>query len=259
MYAQVLSVALCALFVTPVTAQFLIQDGDYYPRYEATGETLLMTGGQVDSLNIYIDHARIEGGTVGIPGVSGIRSQEGVFEILGGRISGGFNSGFRCTEGRCDLVFHGFDFRAIEGDTVENHNAGQVEGWLLDGSFISLPWAAAGGSDVARVWTRFELYPGGIPPLEGDTNADQVVNITDLNEVRNNFGSSGLGDLNQNGVVDIADLNAVRNAFGTDFGYTLGPEHQVPAGEAVPEPPSITLLAVAVAGVVAARRRQEVQ
>ena len=48
----------------------------------------------------------------------------------------------------------------------------------------------------------------------GDTNGDGVVDIVDLNNVRNNFGEGGLGDTNQDGNVDITDLNNVRNHFG---------------------------------------------
>jgi len=48
----------------------------------------------------------------------------------------------------------------------------------------------------------------------GDTNFDGEVNITDLNNVRNNFGGQGLGDTDGDGDVDISDLNAVRNNFG---------------------------------------------
>ncbi|MFQ5421676.1 MAG: hypothetical protein ACE5EY_15090, partial [Anaerolineae bacterium] len=48
----------------------------------------------------------------------------------------------------------------------------------------------------------------------GDTNGDGVVNIDDLNNVRDNFGGAGLGDTNADGLVNIDDLNNVRNNFG---------------------------------------------
>ncbi|MDZ4779765.1 MAG: ThuA domain-containing protein [Planctomycetia bacterium] len=51
-------------------------------------------------------------------------------------------------------------------------------------------------------------------PLIGDTNNDNVVNIVDLNNVRNNFGGEGLGDTDGDSDVDITDLNNVRNHFG---------------------------------------------
>jgi hypothetical protein len=55
--------------------------------------------------------------------------------------------------------------------------------------------------------------------LAGDTNADGVVNFTDLNDILANFGSSGepdfIGaDLNGDGVVNFVDLNVVLGNFG---------------------------------------------
>jgi hypothetical protein len=52
----------------------------------------------------------------------------------------------------------------------------------------------------------------------GDTFPyDGVVDLSDLNRVRNNFGASGIaveGDGNGDGQVDLTDLNLVRNNFG---------------------------------------------
>jgi len=74
--------------------------------------------------------------------------------------------------------------------------------------------------------------------LAGDTNGDGLVNIDDLNNVRNHFGAMGSDDgtlagdaFPFDGLVNIDDLNAVRNNFGT--------------GAAVPEPASVTLAALA--------------
>lgn len=53
--------------------------------------------------------------------------------------------------------------------------------------------------------------------VPGDTNGDAKVDIADLNNVRNNFGASGVGivgDTNNDLQVNILDLNAVRNNFG---------------------------------------------
>lgn len=54
--------------------------------------------------------------------------------------------------------------------------------------------------------------------LSGDSNFDGVVDLVDLNNVRNNFGGAGLGDANGDGFVDLEDLNAVRNNFGAGSG-----------------------------------------
>ena len=72
----------------------------------------------------------------------------------------------------------------------------------------------------------------------GDTNADGLVNVEDLNAVRNHYGESGgnvPGDADGNGVVGIEDLNAVRNNFGAGQ----------PANS-VPEPHAVVMLLVGV-------------
>lgn len=69
----------------------------------------------------------------------------------------------------------------------------------------------------------------------GDTDADGIVDINDLNNVRNEFGLTGdnlAGDPNGDSIVDIDDLNLVRNNFGAAAGAA-----------AVPEPASGFLLA----------------
>ncbi len=84
----------------------------------------------------------------------------------------------------------------------------------------------------------------------GDTNSDGVVDLADLNNVRNHFGSrltSGFWEsvgeaLPLDGSVDLADLNAVRNSFGQST--------------AVPEPSSgiMALGCVALAGIASGYR-----
>lgn len=49
---------------------------------------------------------------------------------------------------------------------------------------------------------------------QGDTDGDLDIDITDLNNVQNNFGGTGLGDTDGDNDVDISDLNNVRNNFG---------------------------------------------
>ncbi len=69
-----------------------------------------------------------------------------------------------------------------------------------------------GGIDTVVANVR---VPGG-ENVEGDTNGDGIVDLIDLNNVRNNFGGVGLGDTNDDGIVDLVDLNTVRNNFGAD-------------------------------------------
>jgi hypothetical protein len=101
--------------------------------------------------------------------------------------------------------------------------------------------------DPSLAWDTSELYTSGevtFLGLAGDTNQDQIVNIQDLNNVRNNFGGVGLGDTDGNGNVDIQDLNAVRNNFGNSLG-----------AQPVPEPATVPLLAIAAAALAFAKRR----
>jgi len=87
----------------------------------------------------------------------------------------------------------------------------------------------AGDAGVASSSAVFTVVgDGSVETQPGDANGDGKVDLTDLNLVRNNFGSEGEGvpgdtpPFDQK--VDLGDLNAVRNHFG----------ESLPA--AVPEP-----------------------
>ncbi|MDZ4783455.1 MAG: hypothetical protein SGJ19_24680 [Planctomycetia bacterium] len=99
-------------------------------------------------------------------------------------------------------------------------------------AFTLLTHEGSEGEFAALRWTG-TIPAAGLPPLrvfygesrttlamilDGDANADGVVNVVDLNLVRNNFGSSHegvAGDTNYDDAVDIEDLNRVRNNFGS--------------------------------------------
>ncbi|MDZ4779309.1 MAG: PEP-CTERM sorting domain-containing protein [Planctomycetia bacterium] len=88
------------------------------------------------------------------------------------------------------------------------------------------------------------------PDQPGDTDGDGDVDITDLNNVRNNFGSQGnpvVGDTSPfDGDVNITDLNNVRNNFGV-----------VPGGaSAVPEPSTWIMASCSALALLAVVRRK---
>jgi hypothetical protein len=75
------------------------------------------------------------------------------------------------------------------------------------------------GLESSRTFAVRVIEPVGCGGQPGDTNGDGLVDVHDLNNVRNAFGQLGeglLGDLNCDGDVDVDDLNLVRNLFGTD-------------------------------------------
>lgn len=99
--------------------------------------------------------------------------------------------------------------------TIPNPSENPYEffGWsvasLGNDLVIGAPFAADGG--------RVFVIEGLPPRIEGDVNRDGVVDLGDLNAVRNNFGLQEIGlaaDANRDGVVNLDDLNAVRNQFG---------------------------------------------
>lgn len=123
----------------------------------------------------------------------------------------------------------------------------------LSGTFASVEWTALpAGFEFSLVYDEqaVRLRLQGLPQVfllqPGDTNGDQIVDLRDLNNVRDNFGAStGLGDANGDDLIDLADVNAVRNHFG---------ESRLRNTTATPEPATIVLATVGVLFWLARRR-----
>ncbi len=89
---------------------------------------------------------------------------------------------------------------------------------VLDGQgTIGLTLDTSGCCDLSSSVTSAELVFDAAPFCAGDTNADQLVNVTDLINVISDWGTSGRkhgGDVTGDGVVNIGDLIAVIVGWG---------------------------------------------
>jgi hypothetical protein len=260
--SRFLSLALC-LVCAPAFA-IEVSDGDYYRTLRVEGE-FLMTGGVVEDLEL-VDRGEngdnltyyIEGGQIGVPLRSGIVTWGGMVDISGGSLTGGLAR----EEGSGKTVFHGTYFQYTDRLRAE-YNSYKVRGWLDDGSFLDLGISNSTGLPHSNPAIEFVITPSD--GLRGDTDGDWSVGLSDLNAIRNNFGSRADrlgGDVDGSGAVDVGDLNIIRNAFNpvqffdpngepagqlfevTKSQSTRDPRTSINLASPVPEPSSLGLMAL---------------
>jgi hypothetical protein len=111
-----------------------------------------------------------------------------------------------------------------------------------------LVWA--GGTQDGQDFKSYLLTPA----LPGDANLDGRVDINDLTIVLAHYGQNGMswatGDFNGDGKVDINDLTIVLANYGHASGASAG------GIAAVPEPGTLALVAVGLAGLLAFARQK---
>jgi hypothetical protein len=108
--------------------------------------------------------------------------------------------------------------------------------------------------DNSAVLVRFTRY--------GDANIDGTVNLADFNRLAANFGLAagavwGQGDFTYDGVVNLSDFNRLAANFGLSAGPdgVVDPEDWAALASAIPEPGTLSLVAVAGLGLLKRRRR----
>jgi hypothetical protein len=129
---------------------------------------------------------------------------------------------------------------SVNGNTVDLKYIQYVRLNYLDGSGIAGEIDALSDASVT---------------INGDTDFDADVDLSDLTVMGGNYGATSgaswaTGDFNADGEVNLTDLTLL----GSSYGQSLDDPPAAAAGPAVPEPASLTALALA--ALVAGRRRR---
>ena len=143
-----------------------------------------------------------------------------------------------------------------EGNIYNAIRAAYLSANGLDGIYSSLD--DAGTSFTIGVTDQAVDANGQLSVLTrltrtGDANVDGITNIGDFSVLASNFNLTGRrwdnGDFNYDGNVSIADFSLLAANFNLSAGDVVG------RGAAVPEPAALGAAAMAVAGLLARRRR----
>jgi len=164
--------------------------------------------------------------------------------------------------------FGAFHDVAIQYTAAKANTAENAYQFFIDGNEIVLPIAGSNPALTKIGGIAFGNYNSGgandryiqswqlelvqdIPEIDGDLDGDGFVGQSDLNLILGNWGQDvppgdPLADYDGSGSIGQGDLNAVLSAWGQGN----------PPVQAVPEPATMLLMALAGAGVLLHRRRQ---
>jgi hypothetical protein len=177
-----------------------------------------------------------------------------------------FSASWSTDEGQWYRFVAEVDSVSITNDAKDAEDAvGQLESTerLRFGSHVLAPDPASGNydfswqfnpanDDFGEASLTWEFTAIAIdPPIPGDANGDGAVSTMDFLTLADQFGLEGQGwsggDFNLDGTTDFADFLILNN----NFGRTAPVAHQ-----AIPEPSTITLLALSFLALVAVKRKR---
>ena len=218
------------------------QGGRFQPGAPGAPATTMITGDGTTAYTLASAgtfHIEIAGGTADeLMTTSGATSLAGALDVL---VSG--------TKPR-----HGATFTILSGAGISGHFANAPSRYISSQGLFHVNYSAS-----AVTLTGFSL--------PGDANEDGSVNFTDLLILAQHYGQSGqnwnTGDFTNDGSVNFTDLLLLAQNYGQSnltaadlaaLPSAVRPDVQAAFAQ-VPEPPSLAVIGLVAAGVIARRRR----